>query len=345
MKQAAGSAGFWRVFAFSTLLLILCGNTVAHVERAADEMAGAAARFLAALDEEQREKAALAMADEERENFHFVPRARRGISFKDLRPDQRYLAHGLLASGLSRRGYLKATTIMSLERILFELESAPRRDAELYFFSVFGDPAPGATWGWRVEGHHLSLNFTIVKGSKISATPSFFGSNPAVVKSGPQAGLRALAEEEQLGRRLARSLSPDQRRLAVFSDRAPRDIITGAQRTIERLDPPGIAWDRLETEQRQVLRELIETYLRRHRSELADSDLEKIEGAGWSRVHFAWAGGFDPGQGHYYRVQGATFLLEYDNTQNGANHIHAVYRDFQDDFGRDLLKEHYQARH
>lgn len=325
-------------------LLALCAVSVrAHPPSPAEDMADAAQHFLAALTPEQRQKATFDLNDAERLNWHFIPRERKGLPFKEMTPAQRHLAHALLSTGLSHRGYLKATTIMSLEQILLDLEQGrgPTRDPELYFVTIFGQPGANSPWGWRVEGHHLSVNFTLANGQAVSA-PTFFGSNPAEVRSGPRQGLRVLVEEEDLARALVGSLSEAQRRQAVIQTDAPRDIITGADRKARRLEPLGIGYPALNSDQQQRLQELVEAYARRHRPELAARDLEQIRQAGWDRVHFAWAGSLERGQGHYYRVQGPTFLLEYDNTQNNANHIHSVWRDFANDFGEDLLRKHYQ---
>jgi hypothetical protein len=261
-----------------------------------------------------------------------------------LSPAQLPLAYGLLASGLSHRGFTKAATIISLEQVLREIEQGkgPARDPELYYVTVFGEPGPERRWGWRFEGHHLSLNFTMDRGKVIAVTPSFLGANPAVVPSGPRQGLRTLGMEEDLGRQLARSLTADQRKEAVISATAPSDIITGADRQARRLTPSGVMASRLTAAQTELLSRLIEEYVRRYRPDVADRDLEKIREAGLDEVSFAWAGPVEPGKGHYYRVQGPTFLLEYDNTQDNANHIHTVWRDFENDFGRDLLREHYE---
>lgn len=321
-------------------------NSLAHQAQAAKEMAAAAQNFLQSLSDEQRQRASFSFAGEERFNFHFIPRDRRGISFKALESAQAHLAYGLLASGLSQKGYLQATTIMSLEQILHDLEagrsSQSWRDPELYYFSIFGNPGQAESWGWRVEGHHLSVNFTIVGGLSISATPSFFGSNPAIVRDGPRKGLQVLADEQNLGRALAESLTPEQAAEAILAGEAPADILTGAQRQIQPLQPGGVAYEDLNETQKQLFHRLVENYIRRHRPEVAEDDLQKIESAGWNQVHFAWVGSLEAGQGHYYRIQGPTFLIEYDNTQNGANHVHSVYREFNGDFGEDLLKAHYR---
>jgi hypothetical protein len=327
------------------LLLALAGLTRGWAHDPAEDMAHAARDFLDALKPEQRAKAMYALKDEERLNWHFFPKDRKGMPLKEMTPDQRRAALALLRSGLSEHGFRKATNIMNLEAILRDIEGAGAqfaRDSELYFVTLFGQPEPKGTWGWRVEGHHLSVNFTLVKGQFFSGTPSFLGSNPAEVKAGPRRGLRVLAAEEDLGRQLVKSLNPEQRRKAVISAKAPADIITGANRSVSPLEWAGLPAAEMTTDQSAMLMTLIREYMHRHRAELAEADLRKIQSAGVGKIHFAWAGGLDAGQGHYYRVQGPSFLLEYDNTQNNANHIHAVWRDFENDFGEDLLRRHYE---
>jgi hypothetical protein len=261
---------------------------------------------------------------------------------------QRLLAQALLVSGLSSQGYEKAVTIMSLEEVLAALEKdkkgAPLRDPENYFFTIFGTPAPGNVWGWRVEGHHLSLNFANGGDEVLSMTPSFFGSNPGEVREGPRKGLRILGAEEDLGRQLIKSLNDTQRQEAVILAEAPKDIINVPGRN-DHTHPEGIAQGKLTPEQSAQLAKLIKIYLERHRLDLAADDWAKIEKAGLENIRFAWAGGIEPGQPHYYRVQGPTFVLEYDNTQNDANHVHSVWRNFENDFGEDLLKAHYEQFH
>jgi hypothetical protein len=318
---------------------------LSNAHPAADEMAAAANKFLAALSPEQKAKAVFDFKADDRLDWHYIPKDRKGLTIKEMSPPQRKLAHALLRSGMSQHGYTTATNIMSLEPVLHELEGTARRfprDQELYHFFVFGPPEAKGTWSWRVEGHHLSANFTIIKGEYFASTPSFFGSNPAEVRQGPRQGLRVLAGEEDLGRQLIRSLDPEQRKAAIFSETAPKEIITEAKRRVQALESTGIAAARLTPPQRRSLMKLIEEYVQRVRPDLAGDDLKKIEKAGIEKILFAWAGGIEKGEGHYYRVQGPTFLLEYDNTQNSNNHVHAVWRDYENDFGEDLLKKHYQ---
>ena len=312
-----------------------------HAQSPGAAMAEAANNFLAALTTEQQAKAVFELKSDERVNWHFIPKARNGLPFAEMTSPQRHLAHALLGTTLSHRGYFKAATIMSLEQVLFDLENkAPHRNAELYYFSIFGTPGKDV-WGWRAEGHHVSLNFT-VRGDTVLATPSFMGSNPAEVLAGPRKGLRILAKEDDLGRELVKSLDDAQRKLAVITNTAPSDIITSNARKAKRLEPAGLPVAQMNEQQQKLLRSLVDEYVARNRAEVAKADWAKIEKAGWDKTSFAWAGGLDRGQGHYYRVQGPTFLLEYDNTQNNANHIHAVWRDFENDFGDDLLRQHYE---
>jgi len=314
----------------------------AHV--AASAMSAAADKLLSSLTAEQKAKAAFDFKDNERENWHYIPKERKGLTIKEMTPPQRKLAHALLASGLSHQGYTKATNIMNLETILHDLEGTGRkfpRDPELYHFFIFGKPGPKATWGWRVEGHHLSVNFTIAKGEEIASTPSFLGTNPAEVKEGPRKGFRILAAEEDLARELVKSLDGEQRKTAIIETTAPKEIITEAKRKVKPLEIAGIANSKLNRSQSEMLLRLIKEYVYRNRPEVADDDLKKIQKSGLEKIYFAWAGGLEHGEGHYYRVQGPTFLLEYDNTQNNNNHIHAVWRDFNGDFGEDILRKHY----
>jgi Protein of unknown function (DUF3500) len=328
---------------------VLLGSVLAASPGAAPAgaMAAAANLLIAALTPEQKKMATFALEDGHRTEWFYVPLARKGIPLKQLSPSQRALALGLLHAALSEAGYDKASRIIELEKVLAILEKNPaRRDPELYYFSVFGTPAPSGTWGFRVEGHHLSVNFTVVRGTLVATTPEFMGANPAEVRlAGPFRGRRVLHAEEDLARELMRSLDPRQREKALLAGAAPDEIVTRNQPRVAPLPAAGIAARALTPAQTEMLRKLLGEYAGRLPAELATRRLARIEKAGWGEVHFAWAGGLDRGAPHYYRMQGPTFLIEYDNTQNDANHVHTVFRDFEDDFGRDLLREHYQTDH
>ncbi len=309
-------------------------------------MAEAANRLLASLTPEQRAKATFAFEEDERHNWHYVPIERKGLPLREMTSAQKRLASALLAAGLSQQGYLKAETIMSLEDVLHTMEqgSGPERDPEKYFFSIFGQPSAGGTWGYRVEGHHLSQNYTVV-GGRVAGAPSFFGANPAEVREGPRKGLRTLAAEEDMGRAVIQSLDPEQRKIAVVDATAYKDILTADSRKAALEGrPSGLAASAMNTRQFDLLLALLEEYAANMPEQIAQARQEQIRKAG-KDIHFAWAGGTGKGDPHYYRVQTASFLIEYDDTQNNANHIHSVWRDFNGDFGVDLLKEHYQASH
>jgi hypothetical protein len=307
------------------------------------ELSEAAEDFLNSLKPDQKKEAQFEFDNEERFNWHFIPRERKGITLKSLDKGQRDRAHALLDATLSQRGYVKATTIMNLESLLKEIEKGkgPLRDPDNYSISIFGQPGATNVWGWRLEGHHLSVNIS-ANGNHIAGTPTFFGSNPGEVADGPKKGLRLLANEEDWGRQLIKSCNQTQRLAAIIATNAPKEIFTGNQREIKPLEPAGLSYAKMDAFQKDLLIKIIHEYMDRYRPEIIEDDLARMEKAGRDSITFAWAGGFEPGQGHYYRIQGPTFLLEFDNVQNNANHVHVVWRDFQDDFGRDLLREHYQ---
>jgi hypothetical protein len=309
-------------------------------------MADAAKAFLASLDPEQRARATFQFQDEERFDWHYIPKERKGLPLKEMTAPQKHLAHALLSAGLSQRGYIKAVSIMSLDDVLRIMEhgTGPLRDSERYFFSVFGEPAETGIWGFRVEGHHISQNFTIVNGKVVDA-PSFFGANPAEVREGPRKGLRVLGREEDLGRALVVALTSEQKKTAIVSSDAPGEILTGpARKAALNGQPSGIAASKLTGQQRELLQNLLDEYCNNVPEPVAQAREDLIKKAG-GNLYFAWAGGEKVGDPHYYRIQAPAFLIEYDDTQNGANHIHTVWRDFEGDFGLDLLKEHYQSSH
>jgi hypothetical protein len=332
---------------FIPLACAMAAYAIARESRSGDAMFQSAQRFLDSLTPDQRSQAVLPFDSEEREHWNYVPLVRKGVPLKRLSEEQRKLAMAFLRAGVSQKGYLKAATIMSLEDVLREIEGGqgPTRDPELYYFTVFGTPSAKETWGWRVEGHHISLNFTVVKGSLIATTPQFLGANPAEVRSGPKKGLRALSAEEDLARDLLHALDEKQRAQAIFNTVAPGDIITTNSRKADLLEPKGVEYSEMTPEQRKKLTALIDEYARAMPEELAAERLERLKKAGLSTIRFAWAGGTERGEPHYYRVQGPTFLIEYDNTQNDANHIHSVWRDFNGDWGADLLQDHYLYGH
>ena len=314
----------------------------------ARRMTEAAKRFLEKLDAEREALVSFPFESDVREDWHYVPRSRVGLSRGRMDGAQLESAHALMASGLSAVGARKAEHIISHETILGRIEGDSGRffrDPGLYFFNMFGRPGSEAPWGWRVEGHHLSLNYTFEGGDLRSPTPSFFGANPAEVPHGPEKGLRILETEEELGRDLFLSLDAEQRARAVVYADAPRDMITRADREVALGDPVGLPASAMTADQRERLMALVRAYVDKNSDELRAQALRKIEGEGVDGIFFAWAGGEQRWQGHYYRLHGPSFFVEYDNVQDGANHIHSVWRDVDCDFGRDLLREHYQRDH
>ncbi len=309
-------------------------------------MVAAAQHFLASLTPEQRAKATFGFDDAERGNWHYIPRPRKGLPLREMTPPQKLLAQALLSAGLSQRGYMKATTIMSLEDVLriMENDSGERRNPEGYYFSIFGEPSDTGAWGYRVEGHHVSQNFTVA-GGRVHDAPSFFGANPAEVREGPRKGLRVLAAEEDLARGLLDSLDEQQQKVAIVDQKAYADILTAASRKAAlEGHPNGLPAAKMRQPQFDRLLAVLEEYARNLPDDMAQAREEQIRKAG-RNLYFAWAGVKERGGPHYYRIQAPTFLVEYDNTQNNANHIHSVWRDFDGDFGLDLLKLHYQASH
>ena len=318
-------------------------NKTVFAHDLAAEMKVAATNFFDALDENGQAKISFKFDDENREGWHFIPKQRPGLPIGDLTTEQYDRAMTLLQTALSHRGLETSKQIMSLESVLHEMENGnPKRDPARYNFYFFGRPSNEQPWGWRIEGHHLSINITIADGKVLSTTPAFMGANPGEVRSGKRKGFRALAQQEDLGRKLIKQLTIEQKSVAIVNEKAPRDVINGPSKKAARLEPLGIAASEMTDQQRAILTDLIDCYLDNFRSELCEVDRKKIEEAGVEKIHFAWAGLIQPGKPHYYRVQGPTFIFEYDNVQNNANHVHTMWRDTVNDFGMNLLKRHYE---
>ena len=331
-------------FAFAVLSAAL---TRAHEVPA--EMVVAANSLLATFNAEQKKQATYPLTDAERENWNFVPIERKGLPFKQMSAEQQALGLALLRTGLSHAGMARAHAIMQLEFVLKEQErantKAPLRDATRYFITIFGEPSADKSWGWRFEGHHLAFNFSVVDGQHVFFAPSFIGSNPAEVKAGPRKGERVLGEEEDAGHALVKSLDDDQRKTAIIADKAPNEIVTTNKKRVDPLSPTGISAAQLKPAQRNQLLALARLYAGRARLELADEVIAKMAAAP-DKLTFAWAGPLERGAGAtYYRVQSADYLIEFDNSQNNANHVHSTFRDFKGDFGHDLLAEHYAKEH
>ncbi len=314
------------------------------------DMADAAMALLATLKPDQLSKATFKFDSQERYDWHYVPKERNGLPLCDMNLAQRRAATDLVYCSLKSNAAIKVELIMRHEAILESMERAQGaagfvRDPDLYFFSFFGKPVGQTQWGWRVEGHHVSLNFTVVDGKIESSTPAFLGSNPAQVNHGKWKGLRILHEEEDLARELFLSLETKKRQRAVIYPVAPADLITRASRSVEINEPVGLPAVSMSDHQRQRLMLVVESYLERTNPEVGRDTIRRIEQEGVSNIFFAWAGSEIPNQKHYYRLHGPSLFIEYDNTQNEANHIHSVWRDTRNDFGFDVLAAHYDQYH
>lgn len=349
-----------RPFAIS-VLAVLCafpaGVSFAQGrDDSSDMMLRAVHEFVASLGAEQREICLFPFDRALWESWHFIPmRNRTGLPFNRMTPEQTRLADVLISSGMSRSGYQKTKLTMSLEKVLFDSETAAGgtpftdiRNPDGYYFAIFGTPSDAGAWGWRVEGHHVSLHFGMRDGRIISSTPMFFGANPHEVLDGPRKGLRSLGREEDLGRALLESLDADQRTTAIVSEDAPLDTLTRNSSEVawDSVPREGLPRAKMTNAQKGLLQALINEYVYNVPRDLAERRLQMIEDSG-DDVYFVWMGSTTrgPGNPNYYRVHGKTFLIEYDNTQNQANHSHTVWRDYENDFGRDALAAHYRVAH
>jgi hypothetical protein len=311
---------------------------------AAARMRAAADRVLATLLSPARERIARPFDDRDRTDWHYTPRSRNGVALKELDAEGRSAVHALLKEGLSAAGYRKVVNIIELEIVLREIEAfGLMRDPERYHLTIYGAPSRTDAWGWRFEGHHVSLNFTLAGERSVVDTPSFLGANPATVAKGPKAGHRALAAEEDEARALLGMLSDAQRRIAVFDTRTYGDIVTSNAASVSALQPVGIPARELDDAQRAQLLKLIEAYASTFEPGLAQARMRRAREDGLHEVRFGWAGSVARGRPHYYRIQGPRFLIEYDASQGDGNHVHTVWRDFDGDFGRDLLRIHYES--
>ncbi len=302
--------------------------------------------FMNELTEEQRKRILFAFEHEERFNWNYVPVKRNGVPFREMSQAQRDAAHCLLKCALSDAGYQKALDIMVLEGILGQIEAQTtsrfRRDPDGYFLTLFGDLASGTgTWGWRIDGHHLSLTVSVGTEKKVASTPAFWGANPARVPSGEHQGWRVLRDEEDLARGVLNALPGDLQSTVRIAADAPSDILTRNSKVARIGDPAGLPVSEMPPPQKDAVMRILDVYATNLRPDLAQAHLARIRKAGVGRLHFAWAGGIQPGEKHYYRIHGPTHLVEYDNTQNDGNHIHSVLRDLENDFGLDPLQNHY----
>ena len=313
-------------------------------------MAAACSDLLESLDAAQRARATFPYLDGERLFWYYPPLNRHGLPLLAMSEEQQRLAKRIMEASLSEKGYEQACAIIDHELILGEQERAEgnlhwARDPGRYYFTIFGDPNGADPWGWRAEGHHLSLHFSIWERRVISMTPFFFGSNPAEVQHGSKRGLRILARREDLAFDLMESLDRAQQSRAIIYDKAPYDILTYNSSRAVLPREEGLPAQRLDAAQRALLTALVETYVGQVRSDLARHKLEHLRREGIDHLYVAWAGPVARREGHYYRIHGGNFLVEFDNCQNQANHVHSVWRDLENDFAQDVLRDHLLLYH
>jgi hypothetical protein len=313
-----------------------------------DDMVAAANKLLASLTADQRAEVTFEVNDTSREIWHFLPVAsfdRFGLPLNQLSDAQDQLVLDLVKASVSTEGFDKARQIMDLESILKVMENnSPNRDPQQYHIAIYGTPSTKGIWSWSFSGHHISLHYTMVDGT-LASTPTFLGANPGEVMQGEKKGLRVLIDEEEKALVLIASMNSEQKAKAIIADKAPYEIFTAAASEVKPLENLGVKYSEMSAEQKKMLKAIVDEYISFMPKEIAKLRTKKINQSGWEDIVFAWAGVTDRSDGHYYRIQGPSFLIEFDNTQNNANHVHTVWRDFDGDFGRDLIREHYQASH
>lgn len=351
------------------LLTLCCFSAIAASSQSSynQEIRNVAGKIISSLDPLQKRAALLSFDDTARIKWNNLPiglRARSGISIGNMTEDQRKLLHRLLSASLSSQGYLKATSIMHLDNLLnMFVDTAYARkmiDDSLkkflvdlkwthrnYYLAFFGLPDQ-PNWGFKIEGHHLSVNYTFT-GDKISVTPWFIGTDPAEMPFTEYAGWRVLGEEEDLGLRLIRMLTPDQQKKATMSSAVPGDIITGAESGKRLIDYWGIKASEMNTQEKEVLQNIIREYVFNMEFEKATEEYNKILKAGINNIYFGWIGPYEEKQQHYFMLNGPTFLIEFDNAggpRKEANHIHTIWREKGNEYGEDVLRQHYlQEKH
>ncbi len=313
-------------------------------EASGKAMTEAATAFLNSLTPQQAQQAKFGYDDPERLNWHFIPRVRKGLPIRDLEGEPLRRAQALLQTGLSPAGYAQTLDIMGLEEVLYLLEPGERserrerRDPRKYYFSVFGTPALTGTWGWRLEGHHVSLNFSVKDGQVVSSTPEFFGANPGLIDAGPERSIRVLGMEEDLARQILKGSTPEQLKVVWVDKKAPGDLRGGGVAQPEITPAVGLKASDMSADQKELLAKVMTEYLKNMPSDVEEKRRAEVNAAGVDNIYFAWWGDQDRNQPHYYRIQGPTFIIEYNNTQNMANHVHSMWRQMAGDFNIPIAK-------
>jgi hypothetical protein len=318
------------------------GGASAQGADAAQRIADQANRFLALLDERQRRQALIAFDSANRLDWHYIPRSRSGLGLGEMTPAQSEAARALFATVLNEQGLRLLDGVRLLEGVLREQQGS-WRDPARYYLSVFGTPGR-FPWGWRFEGHHLSLNVALPTAGRVAVTPFFVGAHPATVRDGPDKGFRLLGTSEDLARQIMTGLSEPQRRTALIANRSFGEIVASPQREQDLGQPRGLELASMSAATRQLVEALMDRFLATLTPDLVAAQKRRVLEQGLERFRFAWAGSVQPGEAYYFRVHGPATLIEYDNTQNSANHIHSVWRDLGADFGQDALAEHYRRQ-
>lgn len=338
---------FKKVLVAACVMLLMGALLRAQADKAEPsgaQMAKSAQTFLGSLSEEQKAQATFEFDSPERINWHFIPRERKGLPLKQMEGETLRNAHALIQSGLSKSGYEQTLNVMSLEEVLYLLESGDRetrrkrRDPQNYYLTIFGKPGNSGLWGWRLEGHHLSLNYTIKDGEVVSSTPEFFGANPAFIDAGPKRSIRVLAPEEDIARQILKLASSDRQETIWISKEAPNDVRGGGAPQPETSAPVGLKAGEMNADQKEMLGKLLDEYLKNMPADVESRRRSELKEAGLDNIYFAWWGSSERNERHAYRVQGPTFIIEYNNTQNDANHIHSMWRDLKGDFHIPLAK-------
>lgn len=327
--------------------VLLPRSSWASTPAVAAEMARAGNAWLGLLSDSQRRAAQLAWAGRARRDWHYVPRSRPGVALRDMTSAQTAAAWDLLGTLLSARGLDQVRGQLQIEQVLGEMTGSLRfRDPGNYALVVFGDPSGQAPWAWRFEGHHLSLSVVVGPEHGVGVTPVFFGANPARVPNGhAHAGFRLIGAEEDAAFGLVRSLEGPLRTQTIIAERALGDIVSGPGREVSLQRTEGIPVSRLGGVQQSGVMQILQLYAGTMRDEIATAAMTRLREAGLDTLHFAWAGSLEPGRPHYFRIHGPTALIEYDNTQDGANHVHSVWIDPRGMFGQDMLQRHYRNAH